>query len=531
MKTEKKPLKWCAIYTRKSTDENLRGEFTSLDAQRDYCRKYIEAREGEGWRMHPAEYTDAGFTGGNMDRPALKRLMADVRAGKIQGVVAYKFDRLTRNTLDFLQLLEVFDRHGVTFTAVTQPIDTGSSMGRLMRSILMDFAQFERELISERTRDKRAAMAAKGMWPGGHPPLGYDADPKTKRLKVNAEEAKQVRSLYEMYLQAKSLSKAAKLANEQGLRMKRFQTKAGPVRGGKRWNKVNLDYVLRNPVYLGKIRHKDQEFDGQHEAILDAKVYERALRQMTANGERRKSTNQDKHNFLLRGLVRCAACGSLMTPNFAYSKGRKYFYYKCVSVNQLDKTACPTRSAPARELERWVIDRLGYLGGQKAVVAEIVERARRSTNSELPEKKKRRVQLIARIGRMEAEVGNITGILAAAGQASPQYRAFMDKLGQVQGEREGLEKQVQQFDAEILELETRQIDAELLRRNLADFAGNFDKLTPEQQKRFTGLLVSEVLYDAQASKMRLTLRPLPDLGFQVAGDKVSFDESLNWLRD
>lgn len=531
MPNEKKPVKWCAIYTRKSTDENLGGDFTSLDSQREYCEAFIKSREAEGWRAYPVEYNDPGFSGGNMDRPGLKRLLGDARQGRFQVVVTYKYDRLSRNTKDFLQVLETFDRNGVAFVSVTQPIDTGSSVGRLMRSILMDFAQFERELISERTRDKRAAMAKKGMWPGGQPPLGYDADPDTKKLKVNPAEAKQVRTLYETYLQTKSLSKAATLANKQGLRMKRFLTREGHWRGGRRFNKSSLDYVLRNPVYIGRLRHKDADYPGEQKGIVDPAIYERTLRQLAHNGERKTSPNQDKHNFLLRGLVRCGSCGSLMTPNFAYSKGRKYFYYKCVSVNQLDKTACPTKSAPARELERLVIERLAYLGKNKTVVEEVVERARRMTGSELPAKKQERVQLIARIGRQEAEVANITAILAAQGQAAPQYRALMDKLGQIQGEREALEKQVQRLDCEIVELETRQIDAEVLRRNLERFSSVFSDLAPEQRKRLVALLVSEVVYDAQASKMKLTLRPLPDLGFEVVGDRVSFDERQIWLRD
>lgn len=531
MANDKKPLKWCAVYTRKSTDENLGGDFTSLDSQREYCEAFIKSREAEGWRPFPVEYNDPGFTGGNMDRPGLKKLLADARAGKFQVVVTYKYDRLSRNTKDFLQVLETFDRNGVAFVSVTQPIDTGSSVGRLMRSILMDFAQFERELISERTRDKRAAMAKKGMWPGGQPPLGYDSDPETKKLKVNAAEAKQVRQLYETYLEAKSLSKAAILLNKQGLRMKRFLTREEKWRGGRRFNKSNLDYVLRNPVYIGKIRHKDDEYPGEHKGIVEPMIYERALRQLARNGEKNKSPNQDKHNFLLRGLVRCGSCGNLMTPNFAYSKGRKYFYYKCVSVNQLDKTACPTKSAPARELERLTIERLAFLGKDDKVVAEIVERARKMTGSELPAKRQQRVQLIAQIGRLEAEVGNVTAILAAQGQAAPQYRALMDKLGQVQGQREELEKQVQRLDCEIVELETRQIDAEVLRRNLEQFSVVFEDLTPEQRKRLVSLLVAEIVYDPAASKMKLTLRPLPDLGFQVEGHKVSFDERLNWLRD
>ncbi|PIR19227.1 MAG: resolvase, partial [Elusimicrobia bacterium CG11_big_fil_rev_8_21_14_0_20_64_6] len=180
---------------------------------------------------------------------------------------------------------------------------------------------------------------------------------ETKKLLINATEAKQVRLLYETYLKTKSLSKTAILLNKDGLRMKKWTTRKGNAHGGRRFNKGNLDYVLRNPVYIGKISHKGDVHEGEHKGIVEPSIFERVSRMLTANGKKNTSPNQDKHNFMLRGLVRCGACGHAMTPNFAYSKGRKYFYYKCVSVGKLDKSACPTKSAPARELERLVLDR------------------------------------------------------------------------------------------------------------------------------------------------------------------------------
>lgn len=528
---DKKPVKWCAVYTRKSTDENLGGDFTSLDSQREYCEAFIKSREGEGWRAFPVEYNDPGYSGGNMDRPGLKRLLADARQGRFQAVVTYKYDRLSRNTKDFLHVLDIFDRHGITYVSVTQPIDTGSSVGRLMRSILMDFAQFERELIGERTRDKRAAMAKKGKWPGGHPVLGFDFERESKKLMTNPEEAKQARFLFETYLSTKSLSQTARVANKQGVRMKVWTSLEGQRKGGRRFNKANLDYLLRNPVYIGKIRHYDNEYDGQHEGIIPEDMYRRVQRQLKANGEKNKSPNQDKHNFLLRGLTRCASCGQAMSPNFAYSKGRKYFYYKCMSVTKLDKSACPTKSVPARELEKIVLDRLAFLGKSRELMDRIVARASEQTSAELPAKNQEKVRLVAEIGRLESEVGNIASILAEQGKESPQYRVLVDKLGQVQARREQLESQVQTIDRDIAELESRRIDAEVICRNLANFARVFAKLAPERQRELTALLVQEVVYSQETSKIKLTLRPLPDLGIQVEGDnKVSFDERLNWLR-
>ncbi|MDE1976818.1 MAG: recombinase family protein, partial [Elusimicrobia bacterium] len=437
----------------------------------------------------------------------------------------------SRNTRDFLHILDIFDKHGIAYVSVTQPIDTGSSVGRLMRSILMDFAQFERELISERTRDKRAAMAKKGKWPGGHPVLGYNVDKETKKLFINPLEAKQVRVLFETYLRIKSLSQTARELNKQGLRMKQWDTRVGNRRGGRRFNKANLDYVLRNPVYLGKIRHKGEVNEGEHKPILDSDIFSRVQKQLSSNGEKNKSPNQNKHNFLLRGLVRCSACGYQMIPNFAHSKGHKYFYYKCLSVNKMDKTACPTKSVPARELEKIVLDRLAFLGRSRELVDRIVARAKEKSNSELPSKRQEKVQVIAQIGKIEADLRNVVDTIADRGKENPAYRALLDKVAELQGRKDALEVKTTELEHQIQDLENREIDAEVIRRNLENFSKVFGRLTPQHQRELLALLIQEVGYAQDQSKIKLTLRPLPDLGWRIDGEKISFDERQIWLRD
>src|SRR5256886_853649 len=195
----------CAIYTRKSTEVGLEQNFNSLDAQREACLAYIQSQRHEGWKCLPARYDDGGFTGGNMDRPALKRLLADVEAGRIDCVVAYKLDRLSRSLLDFARIIGIFEKHHVSFVSITQQFNSATSMGRLVLNVLLSFAQFEREIISERTRDKIAATRRKGKWSGGFPVLGYDVDPKGGRLLVNEDEAAQVRGLFALYLEKQSL--------------------------------------------------------------------------------------------------------------------------------------------------------------------------------------------------------------------------------------------------------------------------------------------------------------------------------------
>jgi len=245
----------CAIYTRKSTEEGLEQEYNSLDAQRDAGEAYIKSQQHEGWVCLPSQYDDGGFTGANMDRPAMRRLLADIEAGKIDCVVVYKVDRLSRSLLDFARIMETFDRQNVSFVSVTQAFNTASSMGRLILNVLLSFAQFEREMISERTRDKIAATRRKGKWSGGMPILGYTV--VQTKLVVDEDEAERVRQIFQMYLKFQSLLAVVKELNSRGGRTKRWTTRKGSVRGGRLFNKNSLYQLVTNIYYIGKVIYRD----------------------------------------------------------------------------------------------------------------------------------------------------------------------------------------------------------------------------------------------------------------------------------
>ena len=264
----------CAVYSRKSTDEGLEQEFNSLDAQRESAEAYVASQRQEGWLCLPERYDDGGFTGGNMERPALKRLVADIETGGIDCVLVYKVDRLSRTLLDFARLMELFDRHQVSFVSVTQQFNTTSSMGRLTLNILLSFAQFEREIISERTRDKMSAARRKGKWVGGLPVLGYDVAPKGGRLIVNAEEAVRVRAIYQLYLEYQALIPLVQELDRRDWRTKRWITQKGNERGGKSFAKSSLYYLLTNIIYAGKVNYKGNIYVGEHEVIVDADTWE-----------------------------------------------------------------------------------------------------------------------------------------------------------------------------------------------------------------------------------------------------------------
>src|SRR5438034_9148650 len=261
----------CAIYTRKSTEEGLDQDFNSLDAQREAAEAYIKSQAHEGWVRLPERYDDGGFTGGNMDRPALACLLADIEAGRIDAVIVYKVDRFSRSLLDFAKMMELFERHQVAFVSVTQQFNTATSMGRLILNVLLSFAQFEREIISERTRDKIAAARRKGKWSGGMPRLGYDVDPQSKKLVVNRQEAARVRAIFRLYLERQALVPVVQELERRAWVNKRWVTRKGRRRGGRPFTKPRLYELLTTVLYLGKVRHKHEVHDGEHPAIVPAR--------------------------------------------------------------------------------------------------------------------------------------------------------------------------------------------------------------------------------------------------------------------
>jgi site-specific DNA recombinase len=360
--TAAKPLRKvrCAIYTRKSSEEGLDMEFNSLDAQRESCAAYIASQKAEGWVPVPDHYDDGGFSGGNLERPALKRLLADIEAGLVDVVVVYKIDRLSRSLMDFSKLVEVFDRNDVTFVSVTQSFNTTTSMGRLTLNILLSFAQFEREVIGERIRDKFAASRKKGMWMGGVPPLGYDV--VARKLVVNAAEADLVRHIFRRFLQVGSATLLVKELNAAGHCTKSWITQDGNERQGVPFTKNFLYKMLENRVYLGEAVHKGVAHPGEHEAIIDRTIWERVEAVKADNAPRKRAAAARATTPApLKGLVICAHCGRTMTPTHTRKKGRLYRYYTCMKAINAGHDSCTVRSIAAGEIESAVIGQVRAL--------------------------------------------------------------------------------------------------------------------------------------------------------------------------
>jgi len=346
----------CAIYTRKSSEEGLEQSFNSLDAQREACQAYIQSQRHEGWKVLPARYDDGGYSGGNMERPALKKLLEDIAAKQIDTVVVYKVDRLTRSLADFAKIVEQFDRQGVSFVSVTQQFNTTTSMGRLTLNVLLSFAQFEREVTGERIRDKVAASKRKGMWMGGVVPLGYDV--VNRRLDINPKEADTVREIYRSYLDLGCVSKLRQHLERVGIRSKDRVSRAGRRSGGGTISRGALYEILKSPLYIGEVHYQGSVYAGQHEAILAHKIWNQVQTKLKENLQAPRRRTGIAKKSLLTGLLYDSA-GHPFVPTHSAKKGKRYRYYTSQAVISGSKLAAggPTR-LPAEEIENLVVAKL-----------------------------------------------------------------------------------------------------------------------------------------------------------------------------
>ena len=360
----------CAVYTRKSTEEGLEMEFNSLDAQREGCEAYVTSQKAEGWVLVPTHYDDGGFSGGNLERPGLKRLLGDIEAGLVDVVVVYKIDRLSRSLMDFSKLVAVFEDNSVTFVSITQSFNTTTSMGRLTLNILLSFAQFEREVIGERVRDKVAASRRKGIWMGGPVPFGYRC--ADRRLLVVEDEAATVRMIFERFLRLGSATMLVRELADEGI-----------TRRGKKLDKGGLYKMLANRVYIGKAVHKGVAYDGEHEAIIDQALWDKVHTIMAVSPRTRANRTRVQTPALLKGLV-FAPGGRAMTPSHTRKKGRLYRYYVTMNVIKEGPDTCPVGRIPAAQVENAVIDQLRSLLRTPEVVAR-TWKAVRAEGEAMPE--------------------------------------------------------------------------------------------------------------------------------------------------
>ncbi|MGK7060793.1 recombinase family protein [Bradyrhizobium sp. RT7b] len=354
----------CAVYARKSSEEGLDMDFNSLDAQQESCEAYITSQRAEGWTPVPDRYDDGGFSGGTLERPALKRLLADVKAGRIDVIVVYKIDRLSRSMLDFLNLVELFESHGVTFVSVTQSFNTKDAMGRMALNILVTFAQFERELIGERIRDKVAASRKRGKWMGGWTPLGYEV--RDRKLLIHEPDSERVRAIFRRFVQLKS---ATRLARELVATNERN-------RYGHLLDKGVLYKILNNRVYLGEAVHKGTSYPGEHEPIIDRKLWDQVHAILKVSPRKRAGNARAQTPALLKGLL-FGPDGAAMSPTHTRKSGRLYRYYISQTAMKQGRSDCPVKLVPAAELERIIIDQVRLLLQTPEIIVQTWRAARK----------------------------------------------------------------------------------------------------------------------------------------------------------
>jgi site-specific DNA recombinase len=482
----------CAIYTRKSTEVGLEQNFNSLDAQRETSVAYIESQRHEGWKCLPQRYDDGGFTGGNMDRPALKCLLADVEAGKIDCVVCYKLDRLSRSLLDFARIIGIFEKHHVSFVSITQQFNSGTSMGRLVLNVLLSFAQFEREIISERTRDKIAATRRKGKWCGGIPLLGYDVDPQILRLVINPKEAARVRAIFALYLEHQALLPVVRELERRGWRTKVWVTRKGRKMGGQPFTKTNLHRLLTNATYAGKLRYKTELHNGEHAAIVDPVQWQK-VQQLLQGNRYQGSTERNGSGAILKGLLRCRPCGCAMTPTYASRSGKRYRYYVCSQAQKRGWDGCPSQSVPAGPMERIVVEQISNLGQDTERLKKILTEASKQRQDRL-------AVVEAEQRRLERELKTLTDSLPSEKQPAHGLEAIRENIGHI-------ERRLAETQEQALALQQQLLGVEEAGRALAALEPRFDVLPVTEQARLIHLMVQRVDFDGGQGRLALTLDP------------------------
>lgn len=488
--------KRCAIYTRKSTSAGLDQDFNSLDAQREACLAYIQRQAG--WSVLDTRYDDGGFTGANIDRPAFQRLLADIEAHRIDVVVVYKVDRLSRSLLDFARVMERFNATGASFVSVTQNFSTADAMGRLTLNMLMSFAEFEREMISERTRDKIAGARRRGKWTGGPVPLGYTV--VDKKLEVHELEAVLVREIFALYHEHRSALAVARALNQRQEVTKRHRAVSGRCRIPRAWTKSDVLRVLKNPVYAAYMAADGQLYDAEHTALIERTVFARTQALLEA-ATKAKSPAVRNPEYLLRGVLRCARCGAGFTTASTISGRVIHRYYRCVTRDKQGKEACPSGPLPAKAIEEYVIAHLraaiaeGPLAGDVAAVV----RARVAT---------RRKDLLIERGKLPDQIAALSIEVNRAADTldsvtGPARRPMEARLQDAGDQLARAEARLAAAERELAHLDAIEVEALWVADCLAEFHQIWDVLTPENRGRLLRAVIGRVEVDEPANQIKI----------------------------
>lgn len=499
--SSQRPAIRCAIYTRKSTAIGLEQEFNSLDAQREACEHYIRSRADQGWIVLPTDYSDGGFTGANLERPAFQRLLADIDAGMLDLVVVYKVDRLSRSLLDFARVMQRLNDADVSFVSVTQNFSTADAMGRLTLNMLMSFAEFEREMIGERTRDKIAASRRKGKWTGGPLPIGFDV--VDKKLVINEYEAAIVRQIFDLYIQHQSCGAVAVIANERGWARKARKGHDGTRRAGKHWNKDTILRVLHTPLYAGYITLGSERHEGEHSAIIDREVFH-SVQTIIESHENGSFTSGTNDGYLLTGLVRCTCCGGAYTPASTKKRGREYRYYRCVTRDKRGRAACPGQQLPAGAIEEFVVEQLKKVTADPRMAASVGTVLKERIAKEKAGLEVERRTLPRRVAELSNGAQDITLALNRSPGANLQAE-LEARLKQVTADSERCQTRLGEVERRLAALYRHEADVAWITEALSNFASIWDVMSQNNRKRLIQALVLRVNIDEPAGLINAEL--------------------------
>jgi len=492
----------CGVYCRKSTTEGQDSTFNSLDNQRRAAESYIASQRHEGWTPLPERYDDFGFSGGNVDRPALIRLLADAKSGVIDTIVVYRLDRLSRSLIDFLRIHEDLERWDVGLVSVTEHMNTTTPHGRMMVNVLLSFAQYERELIGERTRDKMSAARRLGRWTGGIPPLGYDVTPEGGRLVLKKDEAEQARAIFDLYLEHRALLPVAQELVRRGWRKKSWTTREGKRREGREFNKVDVHRLLTDPIYTGRQKLGNETFKGEHPAIVTMKVFDQVQRILQENSRTAGASHRNRHGALLRGILRCASCDSSMTHAFTQRRGKAYRYYKCCASIKNGKGSCPAGSIPANKIEDIVFEQIKRIGSEPALCEETFRQVQAQLAAERRGLKAEAKRVVRELASTRAEVGRLTNTLTMASRAAAD--ALMAKLAESQERAVALERRHREVAERLEAVALKAIDPEAVGRALAQFTDVWDVLLAPERERVVRLLLERIDYAGSTGELTFT---------------------------
>ena len=490
-----------AIYCRCSTDEQWQGkDFNTLESQTAICKHAIAMKEHEhGWTLGQV-FEDGGYSGGSIERPALQELIDEIEAGNIQAVVVYRLDRLTRSIADFYELWRIFEKHDVVFVSATEAFSTDTPTGELFLNLLLSLAQWERQLTRQRVCDKIAERSKRGYWNGGNPPFGYDYSKDEKLLVPNKKEVPIVRNIFELIAQYGSPSEVAKQLNKDGINTKSYlatkQDGETKVMGGKRWVGQNVTRLVRNPIYKGIILHGENEYEGRHEALIDASLWEKSNKALMEKNPVQSATRQrNRHEMLLKGILRCDHCNKHLVPKPAGKKdsdGNPYLYYTCGDINKHGKkNACELRNIPARAFEEFIIKLLSELGQHPDVIKATAEAAQSEHLEAVKPFEAKLRQAVKELDEVSKEVASLIDMAKRPEMKnlSGEFMAEADSLGKRKSE---LQVERQKLQMEIDYRRALVVDENLICKNLTEFTSLFDQLTFEERSELMNLLFREI---------------------------------------